>query len=295
MNNKNICKVTIGLMVYNEAAFLHETIRTIQDQSYDDYEIIVGDNASTDGSSEIIEELAASDSRITHIKRKENIGALQNWNDIVRHASGEYFVLAGGHDLWSPDYLKKLVHALDNNPQGVLAFCRTQWIDEDGNEINIPSCTLDTSGMSRLGRFVSLMYANQNYLYGMTRVAAMKQTRLQMEIIGSGEIYLQELAQLGDFVLVENERWYRRKNRNEGGALERLARYHRILFSSTRHRVKFKLFPYLQMMLHYLLLPFFLNMPLKSKVYLFFVYPLIIIRFIPSVLLLDTKWLLNRA
>ena len=288
-------RVTIGLMVFNEATFIRETIISIQQQSFQDFEIIVGDNASTDGSSEIIKKLAKLDQRIVHIRRQENIGALQNWNNIVENASGEYFVLAGGHDLWSPNYLESLVFSLDKNKDAVLAFCKTQWIDESGKAINVPSCTLDTSGMSSLGRFVSLMYANQHYLYGMARLSAMKQTRLQMEIIGSGEIYLQELAQIGDFVLVEYERWYRRKNREEGNTFQRLTRYRNVLFSSTKARIKFKIFPYLQMMLHYLFLPFILKkISLKARLSLFFVYPLIITRLLPNVLIFDTQWLFKK-
>jgi len=283
-------------MVYNEAKYLRESIQAIKAQSYDDYEIIVGDNASTDGSSEIIEELATLDSRIRHIKRPENIGALQNWNDIVGQAKGEYFVLAGGHDLWSPNYLKCLVDALDNNKSAVLAFCKTQWIDELGSEVDTLTSTLDTSGMTRLGRFVSIMYANQHYLYGMTRLSSMKKNRLQMEIIGSGEIYLQELVQQGDFVLVENERWYRRQNREENEALDRLTRYRNVLFSNTKSRTNFKLFPHFQMMLHYLALPFLLkSISLKDRLSLFFVYPLIIIRFVPNKILLDIKWLFKKG
>jgi glycosyltransferase involved in cell wall biosynthesis len=288
-------KVTIGLMVYNEAAYIRETIRSIQQQAFQDFEIVVGDNASTDGSSEIIAELAEQDKRIVHIKRPHNIGALQNWNDIVMQAKGEYFVLAGGHDLWSANYLESLVEELENNQNAVLSFCKTQWLDEEGNELPVATSILDTSGMSSLGKYVSLMFANQHCLYGMTRVFAMRQTRLQLDILGSGEIYLQELAQLGDFVLVENERWYRRKNRATENTTNRLARYRNVLFTNQWSRRKFKCFPYLQLMMHYLILPFRLKtLPIVKKLGLLTATPLILFKYLPAVAIVDTRWLMKK-
>jgi glycosyltransferase involved in cell wall biosynthesis len=287
-------KITIGLTVYNEAAYVRETIKSIRQQSFQDFEIVVGDNASTDGSSELIAELAEQDQRIVHIKRPRNIGALQNWNDIVMRARGEYFVLASGHDLWSRNYLEKLVERLDQDTEAALAFCRTQWLDEEGNELRIPTSVLDTSGMSSLGKYVSLMFANQNYLYGMTRISAMRKTRLQLDILGSGEIYLQELAQQGDFVLVENERWYRRRNRAAEKTLDRLARYRNVLFTDPWSRKKFKCFPYLQLLMHYLLLPFmFRSLSIAKRLRMLTSYPLILTRYLPSVVLVDTRWLLK--
>ena len=285
-------KVTIGLMVYNEAAYISETIRSIQQQAFQDFEIIVGDNASTDGSSEIIAELAEQDKRIVHIKRPHTIGALQNWNDIVMQAKGEYFVLAGGHDLWTANYLQSLVYELENNENAVLSFCKTQWLDEQGNELPIATSILDTSGMSSLGKYVSLMFANQQYMYGLKRVSAMRQTRLQLDILGSGEVYLQELAQLGDFVLVENERWLRRKNRSTESAMDRLARYREILFEKEWSRKKFKCFPYLQLMLHYLVLPFrFRGLSVLKRVGLLCALPMIVFKYFPAIALVDTRWL----
>ncbi len=289
-------KVTIGLMVYNEVDFIDETIRSIQRQAYQDFEIVVGDNASTDGSSDVIAKFAEKDERIVHIKRPHNIGALHNWNDIVMNANGEYFILAGGHDLWSENYLEKLVAALDDNSNAILAFCKTQWLDEDGNELAIPSSLLDTSGMSSLGKFVSLIFANQHYLYGLTRLSAMRKTRLQLEILGSGELYLQELAQLGDFVLVEGERWYRRKNRITEKTVDRLARYQNVYFTDKWSRIRFKCFPYLQLMVSYLVLPFRLSeLSLRKKFSLLIATPLILFKYLPVIIFVDTRWLCKKG
>lgn len=290
MVNSNT-KLTIGLMIYNEAKYLDKTFESIFSQDVDNFEVVVGNNASTDGSTEIIDKWTAKHPEIIHIKRETNIGALQNWNDIIERARGNYFVLAGGHDLWSPTYIKSLIHYLDNNENAVIAFAQTQWIDEFGNNLSIPTSLLDTSGMQYLAKFVSLMFANQHYLYGALRLSAVKKTRRQLEVIGSGEIFLQELAQYGDFCLVEGERWYRRKNRSEMSPIETLKRYQSILFSNNFNKIRFKLFPHMQMLLLYILLPFHMkNIGLMRRLSMFFASPLIIRRFI-MLLFLDIKWL----
>jgi glycosyltransferase involved in cell wall biosynthesis len=277
-------------MVYNEEKDLEEAIKSMYEQNFDDIEILIGNNASTDSSTSIIETYAKKDSRIVHINREKNIGALQNWNDLVDRASGEYFVLAGGHDKWSLNYLKNLSKELDENKNAVLTYAKTQWIDKDGKNINKATTLLDTSGLSSLGKFVSLMFSNQHYLMGLARTADIRKTRKQLEIIGSGEIFLQELAQLGDFVFVENERWYRREVRNIENGESKLDRYKMNLFSNKFTIYRFLFFPHFQMMIIYFGLPFvFKNISWKSRVFLVLTYPLIFGKLISSVLL-DIKW-----
>lgn len=283
-------KITIGLMVYNEEKDLDEAIKSIYEQNFDDIEILIGNNASTDNSAKIIEHYVKSDSRVKHIHRKSNIGALQNWNDLVDRAKGEYFVLAGGHDMWSLNYLKNLSKELDENKNAVLTYARTQWIDHDGKNIDRATTLLDTSGLSSIGRFVSLMFSNQHYVMGLARTADMKKTRKQLEIIGSGEIFLQELAQIGDFVLVENERWFRREVRDIESGENRLDRYKRMLFSNNFTMCRFLFFPHLQMMIVYFGLPFVIkNISWKARVLLISTYPLIVAKLFSGVIL-DVKW-----
>ncbi len=283
-------KITVALMVYNEEKDLDEAIKSIYEQNFDDIEILIGNNASTDNSTNIIESYAQKDSKIIHINRERNIGALQNWNDLVDRANGEYFVMAGGHDKWTANYLKNLCKELDNNKNAVLAYAKTTWIDINGNELDKRTTFIDTSGLSYMGKFVSLMFSNQHYVMGLMRTKSIGETRKQLEIIGSGEIFLQELAQLGDFVLVENERWYRREVRDVETTKNRLDRYSKMLFSNKFTRYRFYILPHFQMMLVYFGLPFIIkNISWKGRIFLCSTYPLIFSKlFFASIY--DIKW-----
>lgn len=286
-------KVTVALMVYNEQAHVIQAMESILRQGFRDFELLIGDNCSTDGTTEIIEEFARKDTRIRHLLHRTNVGALQNWNALVRAARGEYFVLASGHDLWSDDYLEKLSLELDINQDAALSFAKTEWLDIAGRTFIRPTSLISTDGMNDCKRFAALMIANQHYLYGMFRLSALRKTRLQREILGSGEILLQELAAFGCFVYVEGPRWYRRLNRRPETRMMQLARYHQMLFSSARTRRRFCFFPSMQMLFVYLTLPFTLSgADIYNRFGMITLYPFIIFRFAPM-LFDDIRWLLN--
>lgn len=288
-------KITVGLMVYNEEKDLDEAIKSIYEQNFDDIEILIGNNASTDNSTNIIEAYAQKDSKIIYINREKNIGALQNWNDLMNRANGEYFIMAGGHDKWTINYLKNLSKELDNNKNAILAYAKTTWIDKNANKLDKRTAIIDTSGLSYMGKFVSLMFSNQNYLMGLMRTKTIRETRKQLEIIGSGEIFLQELVQLGDFVLVENERWYRRDVRAIENTENKLDRYSKMLFSGNFTRYRFYILPHLQMMLVYFGLIFIMkNLNWKQRILLLSTYPLIFVKLIFGVFF-DFKWLISKV
>jgi glycosyltransferase involved in cell wall biosynthesis len=229
--------VTIGIMAYNEENYLESTIESILKQPFSDYEIIIGDNASEDKTGEIAQRYAEQYEFIRYIRHPKNIGAIQNFNTIVKQSKGKYFVLAGAHDLWSENYLEKLAKKLDNNPDIVLAHGVTKWIDENGHDLNIPTGFIDTSGFGSIARFNLILWGNQNGLYGMYRLKELKKTRLQLEIFGSGAVMLGELALLGNIAVVPEVTWFRRKNRSTESNEERINRYFRVLFSKPKIRI----------------------------------------------------------
>lgn len=226
--------VTIGLMVYNEEKHIAMAIESILRQDYSNYEIVIADNASTDRTGEIVLKYADQDSRIKYFKHTQNIGALDNFNFLVKHANGKYFVLAGGHDLWSQNYITALTDALENNLSAVLAHAPTSWIDDSGQYLNKRTGFIDTSGLDPVARFSLVMWNNQHAMYGLYRLSALLETRLQLQFVGSGILMLCELALQGDIILVPEATWYRRMNRKPESREERLKRYHRILFRKPR-------------------------------------------------------------
>lgn len=232
-------KVTIGLMVYNEEKYLKKSLELLTSHDCGDYdiEIIIGDNASSDKTPEIINDFTRLDDRIKYIKRNKNIGAIGNFDDIVRRARGEYFVLAAGHDLWSENYIKDLVSALDSDEDAVIAYAPTVWIDEYGEKSPKKSGFIDTSGINVVSRFTLSLLTDQHPIYGLIRMKALKQTRISVPVFISPALILAELSLIGTFIVVQNTVWYRRESRHIESRSERMSRYGRILFNKERKMI----------------------------------------------------------
>ena len=80
--------ITIGLPVYNGAKFIQKAIDSLLSQTVSDFEIIISDNASNDGTKKIIETYAKRDKRIRYVYNEKNFGAALNYNQLVNMARG---------------------------------------------------------------------------------------------------------------------------------------------------------------------------------------------------------------
>jgi glycosyltransferase involved in cell wall biosynthesis len=127
--------LSIGLPVYNGERFLAGALGALLGQSFQDFELIIADNASTDRTVEIIQAFAASDRRVRLIRNDTNRGAARNYNLTLEQACGSYFKWAAHDDLCHPRFLERCVAVLDAEPETVLAHSRSSAIDENGRTI----------------------------------------------------------------------------------------------------------------------------------------------------------------
>ena len=98
--------VTIGIPTYNRALLVGRAIDSALAQDYPQLEIIVSDNASTDGTAQACRERAAGDRRLRYARQPHNIGATRNFEEVLRLSSGEYFMWLGDDDWIDPDYVR---------------------------------------------------------------------------------------------------------------------------------------------------------------------------------------------
>jgi len=97
-------RLSIGLAVYNGENYLAESLDALLGQSYDDFELIISDNASTDGTADICRRYEKQDSRIRYIRQPLNIGLAPNHNFVFRQSRGELFKWASHDDLYAPTW-----------------------------------------------------------------------------------------------------------------------------------------------------------------------------------------------
>lgn len=112
---KHIPKVSIGMPVYNGMQFIREAVDSLLAQTYTDFELVISDNASTDGTEAICREYAAKDSRIRYVRQAENRGAAANFQFVLEEAKGEYFKWMAYDDYLAPQFIELIVEYLHRN------------------------------------------------------------------------------------------------------------------------------------------------------------------------------------
>ena len=155
-----IPRLSIGLPVYNGENYLAESIDALLGQSYEDFELIISDNASTDGTADICRRYEKQDSRIRYIRQPRNIGLSPNHNFVLQQSRGELFKWAAADDLYGRDLLKRCVDALDEHPDVVLAHSWEAAIDEAGNVTQAMDYPLATDSPRAPERFRSILFGS---------------------------------------------------------------------------------------------------------------------------------------
>jgi glycosyltransferase involved in cell wall biosynthesis len=125
--------VTVCLPNLNTEHFLPKRFESTLSQTFTDWECIVVDNHSDDGSWEIIQSYAARDPRIKAMQApRDPQGMYPNWNNCIRRARGEYIYIATSDDTMTPDCLELMVGALERNPGCGICHSDAAFIDEHG-------------------------------------------------------------------------------------------------------------------------------------------------------------------
>lgn len=195
-------KVTIGLPVCNGSRYLAGAIDSILGQTFQDFELVISDNASTDETRDICLAYASRDDRIEYIRQDHNVGAGPNHNFCALRATGEYFRWASHDDLMEPEYLARCVAVLDANPDAVLCHSRTRIIGDRGETFAVHLAGLDAPRPS--DRFAAVILKPHwcVEIFGVIRTSALLRTQLMSGYFGGDKTLLAELALLGRFLHV---------------------------------------------------------------------------------------------
>ena len=216
--------VSIGLPIYNEEEFLPETLDSLLSQDYENIDIIISDNASTDTTGNICKSYCKKNSRITYLRFEKNMGQGANFKKVRDEAKGDFFMWACGHDKWSKNYISECVATLISHPGAVVAVPTSTWIDQNGEKLEKESGFSDTRGMEVIARYCTLFWGNMHPAYGLMRTRTIRAWPIR-EIVGEDLIMLTYLALRGDFVVTCKAIWSRREFRFENSYKERLHRY----------------------------------------------------------------------
>ena len=197
-------KISLALPVYNGERYLEGCLASIISQSFEDFELVVSDNASTDSTLEILERFAERDPRIRIIRQPKNVGAAQNFNLLFGETKADIFKWCAHDDRLDPDYLLETYSALQAAPEAVLAHSHTVIHDMDQNthEVFAPAFSMTTSDRAMRLREVFLHGRRCYEVFGLLRRSALEKTDLIGNYRGGDNVLLFRLALLGQFVIV---------------------------------------------------------------------------------------------
>lgn len=205
-------RVTIGMPIWNAESTVRESIDSVLAQDFRDFELIISDNASTDSTPEILREYADRDPRIRVVRHQENCGGAANFSSLVPLARAPYFKWQSADDLIMPSYLSRCVTVLDDEPDVVLAYCKTVMIGEDGqfwrnhdDRLHLPH----KQAWRRLHDFARHRWLC-NPQFGVIRTQVLRQTSLLTPKVSSDVTLLAELALRGRFHEVPDRLFLRR-------------------------------------------------------------------------------------
>lgn len=198
--------VSIIMPTWNCGAYISDSIRSIQKQSYPNWELLIQDDFSQDDTRSIVELIALNDPRIKYECNTQNSGAAITRNAALRRAKGKWIAFLDSDDLWLPEKLELQIHFMEENGYDFSYHEYTE-MSEDGDDLGVY-----VSGIKRVNRFqmfsccwpgcLSVMYNREKIgLIQIEDVRKNNDTALWLKVVRKSPCYL----------LKENLARYRRR------------------------------------------------------------------------------------
>jgi glycosyltransferase involved in cell wall biosynthesis len=268
--DNNSPKVTIGLPVYNgDKKGLRQSIESILGQDYSNIELVISDNASTDGTSGVCQEFAAKENRVRYYRNETNIGANKNFLRALDLCTSAFFKWAEHGDVHEPSYISSCMKKMLEDDAIVLCYPRTRAIHENGvSEIaNDHVNAMDDSPVERYVHVISeLCYCNA--FYGIYRTSVVRELKLwDTECRGPDVVMMAEIALKGKILQIDDILYLtHRDNKWSQPIEEQTCRLYRMSDPNRIHRGI--TFPFCRMIIEHLDMVRFSPLDESEKVYL---------------------------
>lgn len=124
--------ITIGVPTYNRVSLLRRAVESALEQDCGDLEVLIADNASTDGTEDYCRALAGREPAVSYIRHPVNCGPTANFNTVLRHARGDYFLFLADDDWLDPSYSSRCLAWLRAHPDYAIAGGHPRYVRADG-------------------------------------------------------------------------------------------------------------------------------------------------------------------
>ena len=223
--------VSIITPTYNCAKFIGETIKSVQAQTYEKWELIIVDDCSADDTRSVVLKAAENDPRITYYCLKKNSGAAVARTAAMKLAAGEYMAFLDSDDLWMPDKLERQIEFMKKNHVSFSCTAYEQ-IDEDGNSLGRIIKTVKKTDYNRL--LLDCPVGNSTVIYNIDKMGKFKVPNIRKR--NDDALWLQMLKKekyiwgMPDVLM----KYRVRKNSISSNKLK-VIKYHWILYRDVEH------------------------------------------------------------
>lgn len=156
--------VSIIIPAYNHEKFISQTIQSILNQTYNNFELLITDDCSKDKTYDTIKNF--DDKRIVANKNKVNLGTVRTLNNLLKIAKGDYVAFCGSDDYWDKHKLEKQINTLINEPEYKAIFCQVEIIDENNKnntKLDISNKVFAIPDINE-NKYAEYMFFNGNFL-----------------------------------------------------------------------------------------------------------------------------------
>jgi glycosyltransferase involved in cell wall biosynthesis len=239
---ENRPRISFAIPVRNGARYIGRALDSLLAQDFDDFEVVICDNASTDGTGDIVDRYIERDPRIRCTRNAEDIGQIENFNRVFELSRGDYFRWMGADDWLEPAYARKCAAALDARSDAVGVTTQWRYMDDAGHIefIDVAGPRVDAPNpFQRLCRALLLLQTPPALLfdpiYSMVRRNSLQQTALLPVNAWTDRLLAVELCLLGPFCHLDDCLSTRRADFERWKV--RLPRYSKHLKIKRGHRV----------------------------------------------------------
>ena len=233
--------ISIGLPVYNGEKFIQKRIESILNQTFQDFEIIISNNASTDSTEEICLQFKKKDKRIQYFKQSYNIGGMSNFSFVLKKAKCEFFVWAAVDDDWHPEFLKKNYEFLKVEKDFVGCVTKEDFINSKDDEINIRNFSKIRKNLRNKihskrpnlypinGKYYKkikdiLKSKSSNILYGLMRTEALQKSMINERFLGDEWPIMFNVVKYGNYYEIDEKMLFRSEHGASWSGILDLAR-----------------------------------------------------------------------
>jgi len=208
--------VSVGLPVYNGGKYLAEAVESILSQDFEDFELIISDNHSTDDTPGICEKYARMDERIRYVRQQNNIGVIRNVLHVLGLSVGRYFMWATHDDLHAESFIRKCLQRISKDESIVLVYPKTQLLNSDSQPLGISHDYIPLDQNTPTDRFLQLIWNLSicNMFFGLYKSALIKHYDSWLQTLFADNLFLARAALTGKILYIDEPLFFRRFTRN---------------------------------------------------------------------------------